>query len=189
MVPVAFSVIHQVLDMNRKLAALTDLCNGFGLEIIAPVNHSLNLVHENDILHSHCAPDTLFTFESILCEEELALLVRQQEPAGPAFEAFLVKSLFFEQDTLCDNLMAHITLLFELVVITFSTSWLPLNLKLICTCVSIFPTVVHLDAVRRPRSQLQATGRAPEAGPVEILFSKPQAFTENNLEKLNNLRV
>ena len=53
------------------------------------------------IQHSHCILYAFFAFEAILSEKELALFVCQEEPAGPAFEAFLVKSLFFEQDALC----------------------------------------------------------------------------------------
>ena len=34
--PVALSVINQVLDMNGQLAALADLCYGLSLKIIAP---------------------------------------------------------------------------------------------------------------------------------------------------------
>ena len=37
--PVAFSVIDQVLDMNWKFAPLADLCNRFSLKIIAPKRH------------------------------------------------------------------------------------------------------------------------------------------------------
>lgn len=108
--PVAFSVIDQVLDMNWKFAPLADLCNRFSLKIIA-----------------HCIPDTFFAFESILSEQKLALFVSQEKPASPAFKALLMKSLLFEQDALRDNLMANRTLLFKLIVITFFTSRLALD--------------------------------------------------------------
>ena len=37
--PVAFSVIDQVLDMNRQFASFADLCDRFSLKIIAPKSH------------------------------------------------------------------------------------------------------------------------------------------------------
>ena len=37
--PVAFSVIDQVLDMNRQFTSFADLCNRFSLKIIAPKTH------------------------------------------------------------------------------------------------------------------------------------------------------
>lgn len=103
--PVAFSVIDQVLDMNRQFAALADLCNRFSLKIIAPKRHVKLDNRQVDILapHSHCIPDTFFAFESILSEQELALFVSQEEPAGPAFKTLLMKSLLFEKDTLYKN--------------------------------------------------------------------------------------
>ena len=99
--PVAFSVIDQVLDMNGQTAALADLGNRISLKIFAPRRHNTYVCCcQIGIQHSHCILDAFFAFEPILSEEELALFVCQEEPAGPAFEAFLVKSLFFEQNAL-----------------------------------------------------------------------------------------
>ena len=104
--PVAFSVIDQVLDMNRQFTSFADLCNRFSLKIIAPKTHvkkDNRQVVDILALHSHCIPDTFLAFESILSEKELALFVSQEKPAGPAFKTLLMKSLLFEKDTLYKN--------------------------------------------------------------------------------------
>ena len=59
--PVAFSVIDQVLDMNGQSAALADLGNRLSLKIIAPRrNNELSSLTLID--YSHCISDALFAF-------------------------------------------------------------------------------------------------------------------------------
>ena len=48
--PVAFSVIDQVLDMNGQSAALADLSNRFSLKIIAPRRNNMLLPDWNSAL-------------------------------------------------------------------------------------------------------------------------------------------